>query len=96
MVEFAKVFVEKHMKGDSSGHDYFHTLRVLHLAETIASQEKKNTELDMEAVQLIALLQQEKGDKLQDIIRLAQAGNMNSIFLCFVSQLFVGKSGIYM
>ena len=28
--------------------------------------------------QLIALLQQEKGDKLQDIIRLAQAGNMQA------------------
>ncbi len=56
MVEFAKVFVEKHTKGDSSGHDYFHTLRVLHLAETIARAEQKTRVVDMEAVQLIALL----------------------------------------
>ena len=28
--------------------------------------------------QLIALLQQEKGDKLQDIIRLARTGNMQA------------------
>jgi uncharacterized protein len=53
MVENAKIFVEKYMTGDASGHDYFHTLRVLHLAETIAKQEQG---ADLETVQLIALL----------------------------------------
>ncbi len=56
MVEKAKNFVEKCMSGDSSGHDYFHTLRVLHVAETIAREESKTKTVDMEAVQLIALL----------------------------------------
>ena len=56
MVEKAKAFVEKYMRGDSSGHDYFHTLRVLHVAETIAREEGKHKEMDMEMVQLIALL----------------------------------------
>jgi uncharacterized protein len=56
MVEKAKVFVEKYMAGDASGHDFFHTLRVLHLAETIAREESKRKPVDMELVQLIALL----------------------------------------
>ena len=56
MVENAKAFVEKYMRGDASGHDYFHTLRVLHLAETIARQESLRNSVDMQTVQLIALL----------------------------------------
>jgi len=56
MVEKAKRYVKKYMDRDASGHDWYHVQRVLHLAETIAAQEIKNTELDMEAVQLIALL----------------------------------------
>lgn len=56
MVEKAKKYVKKYMDRDASGHDWFHTMRVLHLAETIAAEEMKNTDLDMEAVQLIALL----------------------------------------
>ena len=56
MVEKAKRYVKKWMDRDSSGHDWYHTQRVLHLAETIAQQEKEFVDLDMEAVQLIALL----------------------------------------
>ena len=56
MVENAKAFVEKYMRGDASGHDYFHTLRVLHLSETIARQESLRNSVDMQTVQLIALL----------------------------------------
>lgn len=56
MVEKAKIFVEKYMKGDASGHDFHHTLRVLHVAETIAREEKKSKKVDLEDVRLIALL----------------------------------------
>lgn len=56
MVEQAKDFVKAYMAGDASGHDFFHTLRVLHLAETIAREEKKTFPVDLELVQLIALL----------------------------------------
>lgn len=56
MVEIAKVFVENIMSGDTSGHDYFHTLRVLRLAETIAQAEQQSGQVDIEAVRLIALL----------------------------------------
>ena len=56
MVEKAKDFVEKHMAGDVSGHDYFHTLRVLRVAETIAREELRTKHVDLETVQLIALL----------------------------------------
>ena len=56
MVEKAKKYVKKYMDRDASGHDWYHTQRVLHLAQAIASQEMQTTELDMEAVQLIALL----------------------------------------
>ena len=53
MIEKAKAFVKMCMAGDASGHDWFHTLRVLHLAEQIAAAEPG---ADMEAVRLIALL----------------------------------------
>lgn len=56
MLERAKKYVKKYMDRDASGHDWYHTERVLHLAEAIAAQEMKTMELDMEAVQLIALL----------------------------------------
>ena len=56
MVERAKAFVKKYMEKDASGHDWFHIMRVLCLSETIARQEEKNGDLDMEAVRLIALL----------------------------------------
>lgn len=53
MIEKAKNFAKGLMEADSSGHDYFHALRVLHLAEQIASREKN---VDMELVQLMAIL----------------------------------------
>lgn len=56
MIQKAEKFVKTYMEGDSSGHDFFHTLRVLHLAETIAREEAKKHCVDMELVQLIALL----------------------------------------
>ena len=56
MVEKAKRYVKKYMDSDPSGHDWYHTQRVMHLAESIAEPESKNTEVDMEAVLLIALL----------------------------------------
>jgi uncharacterized protein len=56
MVEKAKRYVKKYMDRDPSGHDWFHIMRVLHLAETIARREMKNADPDMETVQLIALL----------------------------------------
>ena len=56
MVERAKKYVRKYMDKDASGHDWFHSMRVLRLAETIAAREQESTELDLEAVQLIALL----------------------------------------
>ena len=56
MVERAKDFVKKCTTGDASGHDYFHTLRVLELSRTLAQAECENSDVDMDAVQLIALL----------------------------------------
>ncbi len=56
MIEKATEFVKNLMAGDSSGHDWFHTLRVLRTAESIAGEEGKTKEIDLEAVQLIALL----------------------------------------
>ena len=56
MLEKAKEYVKKCTMEDASGHDWYHTQRVMDLAESIAELERKNTELDMEAVRLIALL----------------------------------------
>ncbi len=64
MIEKAKEFVQNLMAGDASGHDWFHTLRVLHVAETIAREEQKSGFVDMEAVQLIALLHDADDRKL--------------------------------
>ena len=56
MVEKAKDFVKFCTNGDASGHDYFHTLRVLELSTTIAREESRFHPVDLETVQLIALL----------------------------------------
>ena len=56
MIEQAKNYVRTLLGGDASGHDAQHVFRVLHLAETIAKAEARTCPLDMEAVQLIALL----------------------------------------
>lgn len=52
MIEAAKCYIEDVFAHDFSGHDAFHTLRVLKLAERIAAKEGA----DMEIVQLSALL----------------------------------------
>lgn len=52
MIEAAKHYIEDVFAHDFSGHDAFHTLRVLGLAERIA----QNEGADMEIVQLAALL----------------------------------------
>ena len=56
MVEKARTYVQEIMIGDSSGHDWFHVLRVHNLAMTIAAEELKNQPVDLETVALIALL----------------------------------------
>ena len=56
MVEKAKDFVKFCTDGDASGHDYFHTIRVLELASTIAREESRFHPVELETVQLIALL----------------------------------------
>lgn len=56
MVQKAKDFVKICTKADASGHDYFHTLRVLELSETIAAEESRIGPVELETVQLIALL----------------------------------------
>ena len=52
MIENAKKFIKEIFSGDSSGHDYYHTIRVYKLATQIAQQEKA----DVNIVQLAALL----------------------------------------
>ena len=52
MIENAKKFVKDIFSGDSSGHDYYHTIRVYKLAAQIAQQENA----DVNIVQLAALL----------------------------------------
>ena len=52
MTDNEKKFIEGIFSGDSSGHDYFHTLRVYKLATEIAKQENA----DVNIVQLAALL----------------------------------------
>ena len=56
MIQRAKDYVKQLFSEEFSGHDYFHTLRVLHLAETIAREESKFQVIDMDTVRLIALL----------------------------------------
>ena len=56
MINKAKEYAKRLLEADASGHDYYHTLRVLHLAEHIADRERRNNQVDMEMVQLIAIL----------------------------------------
>lgn len=45
LIEQTKKYVEDFFKGDSSGHDYYHTLRVCNLAKTISAKEGGNQEI---------------------------------------------------
>ena len=56
MLEKAMKYVKLIMDGDSSGHDWFHVLRVRNLALTIGAEETKNHPVNMQMVKLIALL----------------------------------------
>ena len=52
MIERALAYVKDKFENEYSGHDYFHTVRVFHLATRIAIQEQA----DLQIVQLAALL----------------------------------------
>lgn len=60
MINNAVEFIKKIFSDDSSGHDYYHTIRVYKLATEIAKQENVN----MNIVQLAALLHDVDDDKL--------------------------------
>lgn len=53
IVELCRKYAENFFKGESSGHDYFHTLRVFNNARLLAS---KSTEANKEICELAALL----------------------------------------
>ena len=52
MVDYALEYIKEIFSGDSSGHDYYHTVRVYKIATEIAKQEYA----DVNIVQLAALL----------------------------------------
>ena len=52
IIEKALCYVEEYFKNESSGHDYFHTLRVYKMAKHISKEEQAN----MKVVLLAALL----------------------------------------
>jgi uncharacterized protein len=52
MIDRAMEYARKIFEGDASGHDFDHTMRVFHMATTIAREEN----VDLETVQLAALL----------------------------------------
>lgn len=60
LIEKAKLFAKDTFAADSSGHDYYHTLRVHSLARTIALSEGA----DLEIVELAALLHDVDDHKL--------------------------------
>ena len=49
-----RLFVRSHLSGEATGHDYWHTVRVVRMAERIA----RNELADLFVVRLAALLQE--------------------------------------
>ena len=60
MVDNALEFIKEIFSGDSSGHDYYHTVRVYKIATELAKQENA----DVNIVQLAALLHDVDDNKL--------------------------------
>ena len=58
MTDNEKRFIKSIFSGDSSGHDYYHTIRVYKLATKIAKQENA----DVKTVQLVRLFQLISGE----------------------------------
>ncbi|TCS79409.1 HD domain-containing protein [Tepidibacillus fermentans] len=54
VIEKVKEYIKKHMMDESSGHDYWHVMRVYHNAQLLMREEKANVNANV--VQLAALL----------------------------------------
>ena len=59
MTDNEKRFIKSIFSGDSSGHDYYHTIRVYKLATKIAKQENAA----VKTVRMAALLQDDEDNK---------------------------------
>ena len=64
MIRKAEKYVKGIMDSDTSGHDFYHTLRVRNLAMYIAREEAKGQSVDLYAVELMALLHDADDRKL--------------------------------